>query len=57
MNKKDEEIVLEQQPIINGNMIDLLGKVKNFNDDYVSFLKNQLDIAKKQQLEEMETGG
>ena len=57
MNKKDEEIFLEQQPIINGNMIDLLGKVKNFNDDYVSFLKNQLDIAKKQQLEEMETGG
>jgi hypothetical protein len=56
MNKK-EEVVLEQKPIVNRNMVELLGKVKDFNNDYISFLKIQLDTAKAQQLKEMENNG
>ena len=57
MSKKEEELVLEQKPIVNGNMVELLGKVKDFNNDYIAFLKSQLDIAKAQQLKEMENNG
>ena len=57
MNKKEEELILEQKPIINKNMVELLGKVKDFNNDYISFLKIQLDTAKAQQLKEMENNG
>jgi len=56
MSKK-EEVVLEQKPIVNGNMVEILGKVKDFNNDYIAFLKSQLDIAKEQQLKEMENNG
>ena len=54
---KEEEIILEQKPVINGNMLELLDKVLNFNNDYLTFLKNQLDTAKAQQSEEMENNG
>ena len=57
MSKKEEEIILEQKPIVNGNMIEVLGRVLDFNNDYLTFLKGQLDTAKKQQLEEMENNG
>lgn len=57
MNKKEEEIVLEQKPIVNGNMIEVLSRVLNFNNDYITFLKGQLDTAKEQQLKEMENNG
>ena len=57
MSKKEEEIVLEQKPIVNGNMVEILGKVKDFNNDYIAFLKSQLDIAKAQKLKEMENNG
>jgi len=52
MNKA--ETILEQKPMINGNMLDVLGRVLDFNNDYLTFLKNQLDTAKAQQSEEME---
>ena len=55
MNK--EETVLEEKPMVNDNMIEVLGKVLAFNDDYITFLKSQLNTAKKQQLEEMENNG
>ena len=57
MSKKEEEIVLEQKPIVNGKMVEILGKVKDFNNDYIAFLKSQLDIAKAQKLKEMENNG
>ena len=57
MSKKEEEIVLEQKPIVNTKMIEVLGKVKDFNNDYIAFLKSQLDIAKAQKLKEMENNG
>ena len=53
MSKKEEEIVLEEKPIVNGNMIEVLGRVLDFNKDYLTFLRGQLDTAKKQQLEEI----
>jgi len=56
MSKKEEEIVLEQKPIVNGNMLEVLDKVLNFNSDYLAFLQNELDV-KKQQLKEMENNG
>ena len=56
MNKK-EETVLEQKPMINGNMLEVLNRVLDFNNDYLTFLKNQLDTAKAQQSEEMENNG
>jgi hypothetical protein len=55
MSKKEEEIILEQKPIINGNMTELLEKVVNFNNDYLSFLKNELEKAKEEQ--EMRNNG
>ena len=57
MSKKEEEAILEEKPIVNGNMIEVLGRVLDFNNDYITFLRGQLDIAKKQQLEEMENNG
>ena len=50
MSKKEEEIVLEEKPIVNGNMIEVLGRVLDFNKDYLTFLRGQLDTSKKQQL-------
>ena len=57
MSKKEEEIVLEQKPIVNGNMLEVLNRVLDFNNDYLTFLKNQLDTVKAQQSEEMENNG
>ena len=53
---KEEEIILEQKPVINGNMLELLDKVLNFNNDYLTFLKSELDSSKKQ-LKETEING
>ncbi len=53
---KEEEIILEQKPVINGNMLELLDKVLNFNNDYLTFLKSELDSSKKQ-LKETENNG
>ena len=36
MSKK-EEIILEQKPLGNGNMIEVLERVLNFNNDYLKF--------------------
>ena len=47
MSKKEEEIILEQKPIVNGNMTEVLEKVLNFNNDYLKFLKSELETAKK----------
>ena len=55
MSKKEEEIVLEEKPMVNGNMIELLGRVLTFNNDYLNFLKKEL-TAKKEQLEEFSSG-
>jgi hypothetical protein len=55
MNKK-EETILEQKPMVNGNMLELLGRVLTFNNDYLNFLKKEL-TAKKEQLEEMRNNG
>jgi hypothetical protein len=55
MNKK-EEIILEQKPIINGNMVDLLSKVLDFNTDYLTFLKSELENTKNK-LEKTENNG
>jgi hypothetical protein len=57
MNKKEEEIILEEKPMVNGNMIELLGKVLDFNSEYLKFLKGELDIAKAKRLEEMSKNG
>ena len=38
MSKKEEEIILEQKPIVNGNMIEVLGRVLDFNNDYLTFI-------------------
>ena len=57
MSKKEEEIILEQKPMINGNMLEVLNRVLDFNNDYLTFLKNQLDTVKAQQSEEMENNG
>ena len=57
MSKKEEEIILEEKPMINGNMIELLGKVLDFNNEYLKFLKGELDIAKAKRLEEMSKNG
>ena len=56
MSKKEEEIVLEEKPMVNGNMLELLGRVLTFNNDYLNFLKKEL-TAKKEQLEEMRNNG
>ena len=56
MSKKEEEIILEQKPIINGNITEILEKVSNFNNDYLMFLKNELEKAKKEQLEMSNNG-
>jgi hypothetical protein len=55
--KEEEEVVLKQQPIVNGNMIDVLGKVLDFNSDYLAFLENELAVKKQQLLKEMEDNG
>ena len=39
MSKKEEEIILEEKTMVNGNMIELLGKVLDFNNEYLKFLK------------------
>ena len=57
MSKKEEEIILEEKPMVNGNMIELLGKVLDFNSEYLKFLKGELDIAKAKRLEEMSKNG
>ena len=57
MSKKEEEIILEEKPMVNGNMIELLGKVLDFNSEYLKFLKGELDIAKSKRLEEMSKNG
>ena len=54
MNK--EETILEQKPMINGNMLDVLDRVLDFNNDYLTFLKSELDSSKKQ-LKETENNG
>ena len=46
MNK--EETILEQKPMINGNMLEVLNRVLDFNNDYLTFLKSQLESTKKQ---------
>ena len=56
MSTKEEEIILEQKPIVNGNMTEVLEKVLNFNNDYLKFLKSELETAKKIQLEERNNG-
>jgi len=56
MNKKEEELILEQKPIINGNMTELLEKVSNFNNDYLKFLKGELEKVKKEKLEMRNNG-
>ena len=53
---RDTKIILEQKPVINGNMLELLDKVLNFNNDYLTFLKSELDSSKKQ-LKETENNG
>tara|TARA_B100000809_G_scaffold247976_1_gene277595 strand:+ start:1342 stop:1518 length:177 start_codon:yes stop_codon:yes gene_type:complete len=55
--KEEEEIVLEQKPIVNGNMLEVLDKVLNFNSDYLAFLENELAVKKQQLLKEMEDNG
>ena len=54
MNK--EETILEQKPMINGNMLEVLNRVLDFNNDYLTFLKSELDSSKKQ-LKETENNG
>jgi hypothetical protein len=55
--KEEEEIVLEQKPIVNGNMLEVLDKVLDFNSDYLAFLENELAVKKQQLLKEMEDNG
>ena len=57
MSKQEEEIILEEKTMVNGNMIELLGKVLDFNNEYLKFLKGELDIAKAKRLEEMSKNG
>ena len=57
MSKKEEEIILEEKTMVNGNMIELLGKVLDFNNEYLKFLKGELDIDKAKRLEEMSKNG
>lgn len=57
MSKKEEEIILEEKTLVNGNMVELLGKVLDFNNEYLKFLKGELDIAKAKRLEEMSKNG
>ena len=57
MSKKEEEIILEEKTLVNGNMVELLGKVLDFNNEYLKFLKSELDVAKAKRLEEMRKNG
>ena len=57
MSKKEEEIILEEKTLVNGNMVELLGKVLDFNNEYLKFLKGELDIAKIKRSEEMSKNG
>ncbi len=56
MSTKEEEIILEQKPIVNGNMPEILEQVLSFNNEYLKFLKNELEATKKQ-LEETRNNG
>ena len=57
MSTKEEEIILEQKPIVNGNMPEILEQVLSFNNEYLKFLKSELDVAKAKRLEEMRKNG
>jgi len=47
MIEKDEELILEEKPIVNGNMVNVLNQVAEFNTTYIKFLENEIENAKK----------
>lgn len=47
MIEKDEELILEEKPIVNGNMVNVLNQVAEFNNTYIKFLENEIENAKK----------
>jgi hypothetical protein len=45
--KQNEEVILEEQPIRNIQMEDVLQKSLDFNKQYIQYLKTRLEEAKK----------
>ena len=43
---KEEDIVLEEKPLVNGKMIDALEQVQKFNVQYIELLQSMLEDAK-----------
>tara|TARA_Y100000361_G_scaffold148571_1_gene161587 strand:+ start:229 stop:393 length:165 start_codon:yes stop_codon:yes gene_type:complete len=45
--KKEEEIILEEQTIRNTQLEDVFQKTLEFNNNYLKYLKQKLEEAKK----------